>query len=196
MNVVVQERDTLDLYALWRVAVAGEGLRIGRRARTRMAAAHRAFQDFVREDSRRYIYGLTTGYGPSAAKRQSPDESVARRRKGGIPFLGLSFGDGRLPEAVTRAMVFATVARHLDGHSALHPDRVARVAAMLDGTPAAGAGARTDRAGRDSPDVRPSGRAGGGAGRRVPASPCERRRVRRGARGLAGHLRRAPRRTH
>ena len=132
MSVVFQERDDVDLHALWRVAVGGERLRIGRRARARMAAVHRAFQDFVREDSGRYIYGLTTGYGPSAAKRQSPDESVARRRTGGIPFLGLSFGDGRLPEAVTRAMVFATVARHLDGHSALHPDRVARVAEMLD----------------------------------------------------------------
>ena len=132
MSVVLQERESLDLYALWRVAAGGEELRIGGRARARMAAAHRAFQEFVREDSGRYIYGLTTGYGPSAAKRQSPDESVARRRTGGIPFLGLSFGDGRLPEAVTRAMVFATVARHLDGHSALHPDRVARVATMLD----------------------------------------------------------------
>jgi len=132
VSVVFQERNDVDLHALWRVAVGGESLRIGRRARARMAAAHRAFQRFVREDSGRYIYGLTTGYGPSAAKRQSPDESVGRRRKGGIPFLGLSFGDGCLPEAVTRAMVFATVARHLDGHSALHPDRVARVAEMLD----------------------------------------------------------------
>ena len=133
MSVVVQERDALDLYALWRVAAGGEGLRIGRRARTRMAAAHRAFQDFVRADTGRYIYGLTSGYGPSAKHRQSPDESVARRRGSGIPFLGLSFGDGALPETVTRAMVFAVVVRHLDGHSALHPDRVARVAAMLDG---------------------------------------------------------------
>ena len=132
MSVVLQDRGSLDLYALWRVAAGGERLRIGRRARSRMAAAHRAFQDFVREDTGRYIYGLTTGYGPSAGRRQTPDESVARRR-GGIPFLGLSFGDGRLPETVTRAMVFATVARHLDGHSALHPERVARVAAMLDG---------------------------------------------------------------
>ena len=132
VSVVLQSREELDLCALWRVAAGGESLRIGRRARARMAAAHRAFQDFVQEDSGRYIYGLTTGYGPSAAKRQSPGESVARRRKGGMPFLGLSFGDGRLPESVTRAMVFATVARHLDGHSALHPDRVARVAAMLD----------------------------------------------------------------
>lgn len=133
MSVVVQERDALDLYALWRVAAGGESLRLGRRARTRMAAAHRAFQDFVRADSGRYIYGLTSGYGPSAKRRQSPDESVARRRRGGIPFLGLSFGDGALPETVTRAMVFAVVVRHLDGHSALHPDRVARAAAMLDG---------------------------------------------------------------
>ena len=132
MSVTVQERDGLDQYALWRVAAGGESLRIGRRARARMAAAHRAFQDFVRADSGRYIYGLTTGYGPSAKRRQSPDESVARRRGGGIPFLGLSFGDGALPDMVARAMVFAVVVRHLDGHSALHPDRVARAAAMLD----------------------------------------------------------------
>ncbi len=132
MSVVVQERGALDLYALWRVAVGGESLRIGRRAHTRMAAAHRAFQDFLRDNSGRYIYGLTTGYGPSAKRRQTPDESVARRR-GGIPFLGLSFGDGTLPETVTRAMLFAVVVRHLDGHSALHPERVAKVAAMLDG---------------------------------------------------------------
>ena len=132
MSVVVQDRESLDLYALWRVAAAGEDLRIGRRARARMRDVHRAFQDFVRKDSGRYIYGLTTGYGPSAKRRQTPDESVARRRRGGIPFLGLSFGDGTLPETVTRAMVFAVVVRHLDGHSALHPDRVARVAEMLE----------------------------------------------------------------
>ena len=132
MSVVLQERDDVDLHALWRVAVGGERLRIGRRARARMAAVHRAFQDFVRADSGRYIYGLTSGYGPSAKRRQTPDESAARRR-GGIPFLGLSFGDGALPVTVTRAMVFAVVVRHLDGHSALHPDRLARVAAMLDG---------------------------------------------------------------
>ena len=132
MSVVLQDRDTVDLHALWRVAAGGEELRVGRRARARMAEAHRAFQRYVRERPGRYIYGLTTGYGPGAARRQTPDESVARRR-GGNPFPGLSFGDGTLPETVTRAMVFATVARHLDGHSALHPDRVARVAAMLDG---------------------------------------------------------------
>ena len=132
MSVILQDREGLDLSALWRVAAGGESLRIGRRARTRMAAAHRAFQDFIRDNPGRYIYGLTTGYGPSAARRQTPDESVARRRKG-IPILGLSFGDGHLPEPVTRAMLFAVVVRHLDGHSALHPDRVARVAAMLDG---------------------------------------------------------------
>ena len=131
MSVVVQDRERVDLHGLWRVAAGGESLRIGRRARAWMASAHRAFQHYLREDSGRYIYGLTTGYGPSAKQRQTPDESVARRR-GGIPFLGLSFGDGRLPETVTRAMVFAVVARHLDGHSALHPDRVEALAGMLD----------------------------------------------------------------
>ena len=55
VSVVLQERESLDLYALWRVAAGGEELRIGGRARARMAAAHRAFQEFVREDSGRYI---------------------------------------------------------------------------------------------------------------------------------------------
>ncbi len=132
MTVVLNDRSDFSLDHLRRVALEGEGVRFGKRALAVMAASHEAFQTYVAAEPGHFIYGLTSGHGPAAARRFSLDEARARRRRG-VPFLGLSFGDGSLPECMVRATVFAVLAMYVEGHCAAEPERAATYAALLDG---------------------------------------------------------------
>jgi histidine ammonia-lyase len=131
MTVVVNDRSDVNLAQLRRVALEGEGARFGKKALATMAASHKAFQKYVAANPGRFIYGVTSGYGPAAKARASPEEGRARRKLP-MPFIGLSFGDGVLPEFMVRAMVFASLAMFVEGNTAAHPERARMLAALLD----------------------------------------------------------------
>ena len=132
MTVEVDSRADLDLETLRRVALEGEGVRLSDGAWGRVAAAHDSFQVFVAEHQDSFIYMVTAGAGPDAARRYSLDQARERRRRM-RPFLGLSFGGGELPEYVSRATMFASIAALLAGTSATHPERVRAIVESLDG---------------------------------------------------------------
>lgn len=111
----------------------GEAVRFSEGALKQIASAHEAFQHYVSANSERFIYGITSGLGPDAAKRYSPAEQRERdrrRRQSWGPF-----GGPLLPEYVSRAAVFASLASVVSRHAALHPERaeaVTRLPALRD----------------------------------------------------------------
>ncbi|MEQ9189107.1 MAG: aromatic amino acid lyase [Alphaproteobacteria bacterium] len=132
MTVTLNAIGDLDLDAVRRVALDGEGVRFGPAARQRIAKAHKDFQAYVEANRGKFIYGVTSAYGPDAKKHTAPEEQK-KKMQSGNPFIGLSFGQGHLPEHTVRAMVLATLSMVVEGTTAAHPDRAAAIAAMLDG---------------------------------------------------------------
>lgn len=132
MIVTVDDRGDVNLDTLERVALHGDSVRFSERAIERMAGAHQQFQDYVEANQHTFIYGVTSGYGPEGKGRLSLQESADRRGRG-VPWRGLSFGGGLLPEYVSRAAVFATLPMLVAGNTATHPERACALAARLDG---------------------------------------------------------------
>lgn len=132
MTVVLNSAEDFNLETLERVAVRAERAAFGAEAIAAMAAAHAAFKDYVEANPGDFIYGVTSDYGPHARSRLDP-ETLRRRRSQGVPFLGLSFGDGHLGEPEVRGMMFAVLALFVRGGAGVHPRVASALARALSG---------------------------------------------------------------
>lgn len=118
MTVVLSTPEDLTLAALHRVAVKGEALRFSKEALARIDQWHEDFHDYLGRNPERFIYGVTSGYGPDAKKRMTAQQRAAARA-GGVPFIDLSFGEGHWPDSAVRAMIFSLAAMAIHGGPAL-----------------------------------------------------------------------------
>lgn len=134
MAVVFERAGDFTLEALDRVVLQGEAARLGVRAEAAVAGANDAFRAFLEANGGAFIYGVTSDFGPHARTRIDAD---ARRRRiaGGMPFLGLSLGDGPLGAAEVRSMYFAMLALVVGGAPAATPRAAAAVVEALNGPP-------------------------------------------------------------
>ncbi len=132
MTVVLNSAADFNLKTLERVAVHGEPTAFGAEALAAMATAHTAFKAYVETNPKVFIYGVTSDYGPHARNRLDP-EARRHKRSLGVPFMGLSFGDGTLGEAQVRAMIVAILALFVRGGAAVRPQTAEALAKALDG---------------------------------------------------------------
>lgn len=132
MTVVFETVDDITLASLERVALGGERVRLGPGVAARLTANRAAFQDWLAANPGRFVYGVTSDFGPHANRRLVGEER-RRLRQFGVPFLGLSFGDGALPEAGVRAMLVALLALFLRGGPAAGPAVAEALCRALDG---------------------------------------------------------------
>lgn len=132
MTVVFETVDDITLASLERVALGGERVRLGPGVAARLTANRAAFQDWLLANPGRFVYGVTSDFGPHANRRLVGEER-RRLRQFGVPFLGLSFGDGDLPEAGVRAMLVALLALFLRGGPAAGPAVAEALCRALDG---------------------------------------------------------------
>jgi histidine ammonia-lyase len=132
MTVVLNSVEDFTLAALERVALAGEPAELGAEAMAHIMAAHGAFKAYVEAHPDTFIYGVTSDYGPHARDRLDT-ETRLRRRRLGVPFLGLSFGDGTWSDAQVRAFMFAILALFVRGAAAVPPAKAQTLAAALQG---------------------------------------------------------------
>jgi histidine ammonia-lyase len=132
MTVVVDSRRDFTLENFHRVAVGGEGVRIGPGARQAMESARTSFMALLDSDRTAFIYGTTTRPGIEVGRALDPDEqrSHARSLRG---HWGPSFGGGVLEEHVVRGIVFARLANFVEGNAKARPVIAERIAALLDG---------------------------------------------------------------
>jgi histidine ammonia-lyase len=131
MTVVFETVDDITLASLERVALGGERVRLGPGVAARLTANRAAFQDWLLANPGRFVYGVTSDFGPHANRRLVGEER-RRLRQFGVPFLGLSFGDGALPEAGVRAMLVALLALFLRGGPAAGPAVAEALCRALD----------------------------------------------------------------
>ncbi len=134
MTVVVNSRDDFTLENYRRVAMDGEAVAIGERARQVMAVGRADFMRLLESDRTQFIYGVTSSFGPRARVTIPPEEQRAHARE--FSFRGnwaRGFGGGYLDERVVRGIVFARLANFVAGNSKARPVLAERVAALLDG---------------------------------------------------------------
>ena len=132
MTVVLNSAEDFNLETLERIALRGEPATLGTAARDAIAAANVAFKAYVDANSETFIYGVTSDYGPHARDRL--DAETRRHRRGlGVPFLGLSFGDGALGDAEVRALMFAILALFVRGGAAVTPRTAEALAKAFTG---------------------------------------------------------------
>jgi histidine ammonia-lyase len=132
MIVVLNAAENFNLETLERVAIRGEPAAFGSEALAAIAAANQAFKAYLEANPETFVYGVTSDFGPHARDRLDP-ETRRQRRSLGVPFLGLSFGDGSLGEAQVRGMIFAILALFLRGGAAVTPETAEALARALSG---------------------------------------------------------------
>jgi histidine ammonia-lyase len=131
--IIVDSRRDFTLEHFHRVAVLGEGVRIGPRARRAMEAARASFMALLESDRTAFIYGTTTRPGVQVGRAVAPDEQRDWARSG-LRHPGHGFGGGgELEERVVRGIVFARLANFVEGHAKVRSVIAERVAALLDG---------------------------------------------------------------
>jgi histidine ammonia-lyase len=133
MTVLVDTRRDFTLENFRRVALGGEGVRIGAEARRAMAAARESFMALLDSDRTAFIYGTTTRAGIEVGRPLAPNEQrdYARAgRRNSSPSFG---GEGDLDEHVVRGIVFARLANFVEGNAKTRPVIAERIAALLDG---------------------------------------------------------------
>ncbi len=133
MTVVLESRDDFTLENYRRVAMDGEGVRIGERAVEAMGSARSSFLALLDSDRSAFIYGVTSGSGERANRPIAADE----QRRGAAEWArrgrrGTAFGGGNLPASVVRGIVFARLANYIEGNAKSRPIVAERIAAMLD----------------------------------------------------------------
>jgi histidine ammonia-lyase len=134
VTVVLNSRDDFTLENYRRVAVGGESVAIGPRARSVMDAGRANFLRLLESDRTQFIYGVTSSFGPRAKVTIPPDQQRSHAR--GFGFRGnwaRGFGGGYLDERVVRGIVFARLANFVAGNSKARPVVAERFAALLDG---------------------------------------------------------------
>jgi histidine ammonia-lyase len=134
MTVLVDSRRDFTLENFRRVALGGEGVRIGAEAQRAMAAARESFMALLDSDRTAFIYGTTTRAGIEVGRSLAPSEQrdYARSRAGrgdSSPAFG---GEGDLEAHVVRGIVFARLANFVEGHAKTRPVVAERIAALLD----------------------------------------------------------------
>ena len=133
MTVVVDTREDFTLENFRRVALGGEGVRIGPRARERMESTRASFVALLDSDRTAFIYGTTTRPGIEVGRALTPDEQrgYAQALRGSwSPSFG---GGGVLEEHVVRGIVFARLANFVEGNAKTRPVVAERIAALLEG---------------------------------------------------------------
>ena len=133
MSVTLDSRRDFTLRNLERVALGGETLRIGPKARRRMLETRAAFMALLDSDRTRFIYGTTSGGGHHASKPVAPEEQRAHASRAVWRIPGWGFGGEDVPERVVRMIVFARLANYIEGHAKSRPEVAERIASMLDG---------------------------------------------------------------
>ena len=134
MTVVVNSRDDFTLENYRRVAIGGESVAIGPKARRAIAEGRANFLRLLESDRTQFIYGVTSNFGPRAKITIPPGQQRARARA--LGFRGKwarGFGGGYLDERVVRGIVFARLANFVAGNSKARPVVAKRLAALLDG---------------------------------------------------------------
>lgn len=129
-RVLLTNRADLTLDSFYRVAWLGEGVAFTEAACARMADARAGFLRLLESDPNLVIYGVTSGYGQMAHLRFSHEERKAHARRPPVA-ADTSFG-GRLPDRITRGIVFARLANFVEGHAAVSVELAEAVAGMLD----------------------------------------------------------------
>lgn len=132
MSVTLDSRRDLTLRNLERVALGGEGVRIGPKVRRRMQETRAAFMALLDSDRTRFIYGTTSGGGHHASKPIAPEAQRAHAARALWRIPGWGFGAEDVPEHVVRMIVFARLANYVEGHAKSRPEVAERIAAMLD----------------------------------------------------------------
>jgi histidine ammonia-lyase len=132
MTVVVDTRQDFTLENFRRVALGGESVQIGPRARQTMESTRASFVALLDSDRTAFIYGTTTRPGIEVGRALAPGEqrSYARSPRG---HWSPSFGGGTLEEHVVRGIVFARLANFVEGNAKTRPVIAERIAALLDG---------------------------------------------------------------
>jgi histidine ammonia-lyase len=135
MTVVVDSRRDFTLENFRRIALGGEGVRIGSEARRMMAAARESFMALLDSDRTAFIYGTTTRAGIEVDRPLAPSEQrdYARGRAGRGNMSPSFGGEGNLDEHVVRGIVFARLANFVEGNAKTRPEIAERIAALLDG---------------------------------------------------------------
>lgn len=132
MTVTLSTRRDFTLASLRRVAFENEEVRFSKRAVEQMRRAHESFQQYVERHRDGFIYMVTSGGGPDAKTRYEPEQFRERmRRRRRVPWKGLSFGGGYLPEPTVRAGIFSILPMMIEGHTAVHPQQAKSLASML-----------------------------------------------------------------
>lgn len=131
MTVVLEDRRSVNVETLRRVACEREGVTLSAAARATIAAAHAALERYVERYQDTFIYGITSGYGPEAHRRSTLAQARDRHRRE-IPFGPLSFGGEPLPESLSRACVFAHFAMIVEGNTGMHVEQADAIAALLE----------------------------------------------------------------
>lgn len=130
--VLVETRDDFTLDNFRRVALEGEGVTIGSRARQAMESAREAFVRLLESDREQFIYGTTSESGAGAKIPVPPERQREHARQSGAsPARG--FGPDYLEERVVRGMVFARLVNLVSGSAKVRPVVAERVAAVLEG---------------------------------------------------------------
>ena len=132
MSVTLDSRRDFTLHNLERVALGGEAVRIGPKARRRMHETRAAFMALLESDRTRFIYGTTSGGGHHASKPVAPEAQRAHAARAVWRIPGWGFGGEDVPERVVRMIVFARLANYIEGHAKSRPEVAERIAAMLD----------------------------------------------------------------
>jgi histidine ammonia-lyase len=133
MTVVVERRADLTLENFRRVAVDGEGVAIGDKAREAMLRAREAFVALLEEDRTAFMYGVTSRPGVEVKVQVPPADQAAWATGGTMLGTGRGFGGGALDERVARGIVFARLADFVEGNAKARPLVADRIAALLDG---------------------------------------------------------------
>ena len=133
MSVTLDSRRDFTLRNLERVALGGETVRIGSRARRRMRETRASFMSLLESDRTRFIYGTTSGGGHHASNPVAPEEQRAHAARAVWRIPGWGFGGEDVPKRVVRMIVFARLANYIEGHAKSRPEVAERIAAMLDG---------------------------------------------------------------
>jgi len=131
VSVTLNSRRDFTLRNLERVALHGEALRIGPKARRRMHDTRAAFMALLDSDRTRFIYGTTSGGGHHASKPIAPEEQRAHASRTVWRIPGWGFGGEKVPERVVRMIVFARLANYIEGHAKSRPEVAERIAAMF-----------------------------------------------------------------
>jgi histidine ammonia-lyase len=132
MPIHLTSRADFTLANYLRVSWEGECVEFNESALARMAETRRQFLDLLDSDPEIYVYGVTSGYGPNAGLRLSPEQRREHARR--PPYGSNSAFGPALPDRLARGIVFARLANYVEGHAAISPDLACAIAALLAGS--------------------------------------------------------------